>query len=218
MARTRKTSGDLKPTMKRRKLQKKADKRARDQFAALGMFIQNFENVVSVLRTHCRDMLMGIRPRVHVSNDPAINRLIHHNICSLVLHHEAITASTIVQIWRSMITENSKTIPTLTEKGNFTVQEITTQINNQFVKLIQIRNKLLHASWYIGYWPLEHQLQPPIVEKYQVNKSGLQKRSDMPVSFEDIISHTKHAANIHARFRNSFSSIFGIPSKLRTFL
>jgi hypothetical protein len=49
----------LNPARVDRKTRRKANEHARDQFAALGLFIQNFENVVAALRDHCRDMTMG---------------------------------------------------------------------------------------------------------------------------------------------------------------
>ena len=42
-----------------RKVRRKANETARDQFAALGFFIQKFENIVSTLRDHCAKIVQG---------------------------------------------------------------------------------------------------------------------------------------------------------------
>jgi hypothetical protein len=69
---------------------KTLDEEARDQFAALGLFIQNFENIVAALRGECSRILRGGQLGLPGVDGRII--LFHWNICSLPFHHEAMTA------------------------------------------------------------------------------------------------------------------------------
>jgi len=94
-------------------------KHAEEVFAALGFFVQGFERVVSSLRGHCTEMVMGFKRGI--SFDPAFPYAVamtaHIKISAMIFHHDAITARPLLDLWRALIFENAKAIPNLSENG-----------------------------------------------------------------------------------------------------
>jgi hypothetical protein len=144
-----------------------ADESARDQFAALGLFIQRFERIVSLLRDDCRWILMGGNLGVSITRPSVM--VTHWKVCSLPFHHEAMTAGPLVQIWRALVFEHSEALVSLsklTNGGKAVVVGITAEIEKRFSDVIATRNTIVHATWQIGFWhPDEHDFSTVMVEK-----------------------------------------------------
>jgi hypothetical protein len=173
---------------------RKADEHARDQFAALGLFIQNFENIVSALRNHCTSMTIGGQRGILIDTVFPINLLIQHNICSLIFHHEAITARPLLDLWRALIFEQSRALPTLSVKGNLVLGGVVRQLAREFQELIDTRNRLIHATWGIGRWiPGVHDFDALMVEKYKVGIDGFTRRDDLPQSHNKLMEKSIEA-------------------------
>lgn len=180
-----------KPKRPSRKLLKKANETARDQFAALGRFIQNFEFAVSLFRSDCAYILKGGNRGISVTDPKATLTLAHWNICSLAFHHEIMTARPLAAIWRALVIEQGRAmviLSTLSEEVMAVVEGVTTDTHNRFAELIDRRNKLIHASWSIGRWVTEDDLTALLVEKYVVNKKGFSKVDDLPKTFDELIA------------------------------
>jgi hypothetical protein len=191
------TKGQSKPTAAERTAQRKANQHARDQFAALGLFIQNFEGVVTTLRNHSARMVMGADRGAQIDTTRILT---HWNICSLVFHHESMTARPILDLWRAILFEQCKTLPNLPDASRKTIEAISKEIAAEFQKIIDIRNRLIHASWRIGYWvPTFHELENVVVEKYRVGVDGFTRRQDLPSSFDELMENAKRAARCHAK-------------------
>jgi hypothetical protein len=86
-----------------RKLQRKGDDAARDQFAALGRFIQSFEDIVSTLRWHCHRIMLG--DHLGIANPDSRAMLPWWNITSMIFHCETFTAKSVLDIWRSLLAD-----------------------------------------------------------------------------------------------------------------
>jgi hypothetical protein len=185
---------------------KTLDEQARDQFAALGLFIESFENVVSILRQECSRILRGAQLGLPSVAGKII--VFHWNICTLPFHHEAMTAKPIVDIWQALTYEQTRSLEALSAlspNGNKIVTAIVSDVANDFRDMIPTRNHLVHGTWNIGRpWPenfpkelaggaLSHH---QIVEKYKVTKAGLEKRDDLPNSFDEIIDLAKRNQQI----------------------
>lgn len=166
---------------------------ARNQFAALGLFIQNFEDVVSVMRAECGRILRGGSLGLPNVNSKVV--LLHWNICSLVFHHEAMTAKPIADLWQALTFEQCRAmvlLDRLSERGSKIANEIASEIANEFREIIPTRNHLVHGSWHIGRWlPNEDDFSKMRVEKHKVTKNGLILRDDMPKSFDELMALAK---------------------------
>lgn len=176
-----------------------ANESARDQFAALGRFIQNFEFTVSLLRDDCARLMMGGGRGVSV---PSQSHGVHWTMCSLVFHHEIMTARPVAEIWRTLVIEQSRLMQVagqLTPEGFSVVEGVTTDIHNTFGELIGRRNKIVHASWGIGRWFSEDDFSQLVVEKYSVSKEGFKKREDLPKTFDELMALGDEASRISSK-------------------
>jgi hypothetical protein len=180
------------------KRKKSPNTHAREQFAALGLFIQNFENIVATLRGECSRILRGGQIGVKWENPKT--HLFQWNICSLALHHEVMTARPVVDIWQALMAEECRALVVLSkisERDAKTVAEIVVELANKFRALSNARNRLVHATWSIGrWWPSDADLSVVHVEKHKVSKEGLQKRDDLPCSFEELLKLGKQAEQL----------------------
>jgi hypothetical protein len=173
-----------------------ASESTRDQFAALGHFVQTFELIVSVLRDHCRYVIWGGH-HVAVTTDGTV-MMARWNICSLPFHHQAMTAKPLVEIWRALVIEESAallSLSKLTKEGKSVSDGIAAEIVGSFSDVIEKRNKLVHGTWQIGLLPANLGLSTPMVEKYKVGALGLEKHK-MPASFDDLRNLSKEAGQI----------------------
>ena len=165
---------------------------ARDQFAALGRFIQTFEDIVHVMRGESSRIIRGGSLGLSNANSKIV--LFHWNICSLPFHHEAMTAKPITDIWQALTSEHSRAMvlrDSLSKTGSKIADEIVSEIANEFRGIIPTRNHLVHGSWQIGRWFPDEDLSKMRIEKYKVTKSGLERRDDLPKSFDDLMALAK---------------------------
>jgi hypothetical protein len=183
-----------------RRLRNKANANARDQFAALGLFLQSFEQIVQHMRDDCRWILMGGHRGVSFTEAQVMSA--NWNICSLPFHHEAMTTRPIAEIWRALVTEDSAALlilSKLTDDGKSVVAQVTTEIVRRFSEIIDERNRLIHATWRIGFWFPDEDFSIVRVEKYKVGKDGLTKRDDLPDSFDAIMALARKAQKLSGK-------------------
>ena len=203
-------------------------KHAEEVFAALGFFVQGFERVVSSLRGHCTEMVMGFKRGI--SFDPAFPYAVamtaHIKISAMIFHHDAITARPLLDLWRALIFENAKAIPNLSENGRKVSEDIVAEIAKEFLALVDARNRLLHATWRVGYWmpdpPSESGISGEIdfsrllVEKYRISKSGFQKRDDLPRSHDELRQLGSAAQNLGTKLDRFINELQWHPDQIET--
>lgn len=184
-----------------RKMHRKAQETARDQFAALGLFIQNFEYVVRDLRDHCAMIVQG-RNRGVSGGDPKVF-LISRSIASLVFHSEVMTARPLLEVWRALMSEECRALTMLSklsEKGNETALSIAKEVGKEFTALYETRNQIIHASWSIGRWLREEDIKSVLVEKWKVVASrGFEKRDDLPKTFDELMDLGRKAGKLSSK-------------------
>jgi hypothetical protein len=183
-----------------RKPRRKAENIARDQFAALGRFIQSFEDIVSTLRWHSRFIMSGTH--LGIGNpDPKV-MLQWWNITSMVFHYETMTAKPILDIWRSLLAEHCialKYLGVLSEEGDKVVKGISGEIASEFDDIYQHRNRLIHASWRIGRWTPFEKFSELGVEKYKTGAEGFIKRTDLPKTFDELMESGSRCQKLHGK-------------------
>jgi hypothetical protein len=105
----------------------------KDQFTALGQFVQAFELMVAEARGACIDLIKG------ESGDTVL--------IYIALHHRALTAQPIVDIFKAMYgqiaNDESREIP-----GNEgeAILAVVSQINKDYGTMLEVRNSLLHCT------------------------------------------------------------------------
>jgi hypothetical protein len=202
------------------KKKKSPNAHARDQFAALGRFIQNFEQIVSVLRTECGRLVRGGDLGSGVVAGNVL--LFYWNISALAFHHDSMTAKPIVDIWQAMVSEQCRALVVLSklsEEGQRISLEIVRSIANDTRDLANTRNTLVHASWNIGFWPPIEEyedLSRIWVQKYRVPKDGLQLRDDLPRSFEQLMEYGNQAHRILGRLGRFLQFFIFSPEKIES--
>lgn len=190
----------------------------RDQFAALGLFIQTFEDIVNVMRGECSRIIRGGSLGLPNVNSKIV--LFHWNICSLAFHHDAMTAKPITDIWQALTSEQCRAMVLLNRLsgvGSKIANEIVSEIANEFRDIIPIRNHLVHGSWQIGRWfPDEDDFSKMRVEKYKVTKSGLELRDDLPKSFDELMTLAKRNQAILGRLGRFLQYFIYTPKQIES--
>jgi hypothetical protein len=181
------------------------------QFAALGLFIQTFEEVVSHLRDECSRILGGFQLGLNKNNVDMETTRSFLNIRSLVFHHDSMTAKPIVDIWQALTSEYCRALVRLSQMsqtGSDVTDDLVSDIANDFRNTISIRNHLIHGTWAIGHWGhYEDDFSKINLKKLKVTKSGLKERDDLPKSFKELLKLAKQnqiTSGILGRFLQIF--------------
>jgi hypothetical protein len=123
-------------------------KNTQEQYEALGRFVEAFEDMVDEVRILCMDLLSRL------AENPTHNHT-HRVLLHIVLHHQALTAKPLFEILRAMIAEilkndeGRKQYGIIDADGEVFIGALHS-INYEYVDLVNVRNNLLHATWYIG--------------------------------------------------------------------
>jgi hypothetical protein len=109
-----------------------------ENFAAIGRFVQAFELMVHATRTG--SLLLVAKDH---SQQALLNR---------ILHHSALSAMPLFEIWRSLVTAIvTELLPNLAPEQRDTTLLVLSQLAKDFQEIVAERNKLLHATWLIGW-------------------------------------------------------------------
>lgn len=108
-----------------------------EQFAELGRFVQAFELMVNVARRGCIAFTSTLK---------------NQELLLRAFHHKALTALPIFDIYRAMVTfivTEGDQSPDAAE-AKITL-EILAQMSTRYGGIVSDRNRLLHATWLIGW-------------------------------------------------------------------
>jgi hypothetical protein len=141
-------------------------KNTKEQYEALGRFVEAFEAMVNEARSTCIDIL---------SIESSQERLLE-----VVFHHSALTAKPLFEIMRALIAEQLKHIVKISIKDIDVFRGVLSDIATEYFDLANTRNNLLHGTWYIGYQnTIDPNSETFRVNKYKPTKSGL-AADDLP--------------------------------------
>ena len=153
--------------------QERYESQTKEQFEALGRFVQAFEQMVNALR-------QGLSMRLqHESSNMTY-------FTNMIFHHRALTAQPLWEIYRGVIYTDIKEIrPTddhIVKKFDSTLATIGKEVGS----LVEKRNNIIHGTPYIG-WASERQVDfsELTIHKMGVSAKG-QKILETPKSAEDI--------------------------------
>jgi hypothetical protein len=164
----------------------------KEQYEALGRFVEAFEAMVGETR-NCSINLLQTDHRNSVLVDVAF-------------HHPALAARPLFEIFRALIIE-FLSLPniTVTPEERKIFQGVLQTIAKEYEYLTNIRNTLLHGTWRIGYSTNEDpNSETFFLDKFKPTGDGL-KREDVPntafelLGFKDRCENTRDwIAHIHA--------------------
>jgi hypothetical protein len=187
--------------------QEKAKAKENELFAILGRYVQEFESVVTTLRNDCRDIVIGEERGVALNRGGGLEELAHKNICSLAFHHEVMTARPIAELWCGLIYEQTRADQSLTQETREVIFGVSKTITGDFKKLIETRNRLLHASWNIGPWYKPENLTFQFsVKKFRSGQKGFETRGDLPRNPDELVECALEVTSLKIRVSN-FNSL-----------
>jgi hypothetical protein len=149
------------------------DNNRKEQYAALGVFVEAFEAMVNEAREGCLDILLrsGIAPM---------------SLVEIAFHHQAMTAKPLFEILQAMIAEIIKDpdAPEYPEREAFS--QVLRQISREYTDLTNKRNNLLHGTWFVGYSsPDDPDSKSFKIRKFRTGHDGL-KQLDLPTSAAEL--------------------------------
>ncbi|MEZ5782061.1 MAG: hypothetical protein R3D70_25450 [Rhizobiaceae bacterium] len=149
----------------------KRERQVKEQFEALGRFVQAFEALV-----------FSIRSRVRMLAPTPYNPV----LIAIIVNHKALTAQAIWEILRAVMGELSRQ-SAIGDLDDSAFSSIIREIDTEFQALVKDRNSLLHGTWLIGY----HAEDDTDYSKFKIlnlnpSKSGLGSRADLPTTAEEL--------------------------------
>jgi len=121
-------------------LRDRREKNTKEQYEALGRFVEAFEAMVDKARSVSIELL---------SRSAA-----HEDLVTIALHHPAMTAKPLFEIMRAIIAEVLKDDHHKLHNDRHLFAAVLRQISAEYMTLVSTRNNLLHGTWFVGYIPL----------------------------------------------------------------
>jgi hypothetical protein len=125
----------------------------KNQYAALGRFVEAFERMVHETRESCIELILR-------GGNASMN------LVEIAFHHPAMTAKPLFEILRAMIAEIIKNPAASVYADRNEYTQVIKQINKEYIDLVNKRNNLLHGTWFIGYSSPDD----PYSEKFRIRK------------------------------------------------
>jgi hypothetical protein len=152
------------------------DKNVKEQQAALGRFVEEFELMIHEIREVCIEQLcngLGSKEREH--------------LIEIAFHHQAMTAKPLYDIMRAIIAEivGNRSSFHFAKREQF--KSLLGHIENEVTRLYSKRNELLHGTWFIGFVSRDD----PHAEKFKIQKfktsaDGLISAKELPKSTPEL--------------------------------
>jgi hypothetical protein len=147
-----------------------------EQFAALGAFVQAFEQMVHAVRIGLLQLL---------TRGPGPRSVKHQRLLNIVFHHHAMTAQPLFEIFRFVIAEiiHDEDYGVLPQERD-TLNSIFAQLASDITDMCRRRNDLVHGTWMIGAANAEQtDFSEVHVARFKGTKTGLAE-VDMPKDIE----------------------------------
>jgi hypothetical protein len=112
------------------------EKNTRAQYEALGRFVEAFENMVGEVREANIDLLSNTGQRGY--------------LVQIAFHHQSLTAKPLFEIMRAIIAEVVSRRAHSEYENREIFSEILGYIEGAYEDLANMRNTLLHGTWFIG--------------------------------------------------------------------
>jgi hypothetical protein len=153
-------------------------KNTKEQYEALGRFVEKFELMVYEVREVCIDRICS-----------GIGSIERKQLVEISFHHQAMTAKPLYDIMRAIIAEivNKPTSPHHADAANF--KSLLGHIEGEYNHLFQKRNELLHGTWFIGF--VSHSdpdAEAFFLRKYKTSADGLVAAKELPKNAAELLA------------------------------
>ncbi|MGB7246638.1 MAG: hypothetical protein WBC64_08210, partial [Methylovirgula sp.] len=163
-------------------------KNTREQYEALGRFVEAFELMVEAVRRICVDLLPIDGERDH--------------LIAVVFHHQALTAKPLFEIMRATIAQLLTYASHPHKPARAFYKALLSYVQNEYNDLVNIRNNLLHGTWFIGLrsWQ-DPDAERFFLHKYTTNKEGLELLK-LPKTAGELMGLVKRCDDLRAWIEN----------------
>jgi len=151
-------------------------KNTKEQYEALGRFVEAFELMVNEVREICIERVCA-----SVGSERQL-------LVEISFHHQVMTAKPLLDIMRAIIAEivNVETSPYFAERAVY--GDLVRHIAKEYDRLHWKRNELLHGTWFIGYVSDDDPDASVFdVRKYKTTASGLMRTTGLPKSAAELL-------------------------------
>jgi hypothetical protein len=123
--------------------EQKRQRQASEVHAALGRYVEAFEQTVMWIRTGCV-LLSSIMAQT-------TKTVQQQTLMNIVFNHRSMTADNLLRIYRSMVAEIANDKDTgIPEKERAAIDGVLRQFDKEFQEAVSKRNDYLHGTWFIG--------------------------------------------------------------------
>jgi hypothetical protein len=170
---------------------KEIEKNVKEQYEALGRFVEAFELMVDEVRGVCVDRIWD----AVISDtglDLDIGQHYRKQLIEISFHQQNMTAKPLWDTMRSIIAEilSQKNNPHHTDYANF--KSLLGHMEGEYSALYNKRNELLHGTWFIGYTSEEDPHSKKFrIRKFKTTADGLAEAKELPQDVSELSSLTK---------------------------
>jgi len=152
-------------------------KNTKEQYEALGCFVEAFEMMVNEVREICIERICA-----------GIGSSEREQLIEISFHHTVMTAKPLYDIMRAIIAEllNSPKNPHHANRANF--KKLLGYIEDEYSHLYNKRNELLHGTWLIGYVSDDDpNAKDFTIRKYKTSADGLVPAKELPKNASELL-------------------------------
>lgn len=148
----------------------KYDRQTKEQFEALGRFVQAYEMMIDHVRSVAKFCVQNPQ---------------NSGMVSLIFNHSCMTAKPLWELCHAFMRQKIR-------RGGYSEADaalsILAQFNKEFADLTKLRNGMLHGTWYIGAASSKQEDFSDLhVHKFEVSKDGLTPRH-LPKSAGELLA------------------------------
>ncbi len=167
----------------------KSKKNAKEQYEALGRFVEAFEAMVDEVRGVCLDRLWAITRNTDMDTDPEY--FSRKMVLDIPFHNQSMTAKPLWDVMRAIIVEIvSQKYCSLYEEREC-LKSLLGFMASEYEELYSKRNALLHGTWFIGFVSEEDPNNEKFrIRKFQTTATGLQTVKELPQEVSQLTSLT----------------------------
>lgn len=171
-------------------------KNTKEQYEALGRFVEAFELLVDEVRGTCVDRVWEA-----VTNDTGLayefDSHYRKGLIEIPFHNQNMTAKPLWDIMRAIIADilSQPNHPSHTERSHF--KSLLGFMESEYSSLYNKRNALLHGTWQIGYGsPDDVNSEKVRIKKMQTTADGLTEVKELPQYVTELSSLTDRCDNL----------------------
>lgn len=152
-------------------------KNTKEQYEALGRFIEAFELMVHEVREICVERICA-----------GVGSSERERLVEIAFHHQAMTAKPLFDIMRAILAEivNEPTNSHYNDRAHF--KSIMSRISREYKHLFEKRNELVHGTWLVGYvGDDDPDASEFFVRKFKTSADGLVPFTDLPKKATELL-------------------------------